>query len=267
VARPLQRPDGVEIHWQERGRGPNVLIAHQVLWSFPGVYGELIADLARDHRVVTYDPRGCGLSTRRGPYDTETDTADLRAVAEEAGGDAIAIAVGYGYNLAARVGSERPGLIADVLCLQPAAASVLPRHELKHADVLAGSESVLEVLVQLMNTDPRAAVRTVLAAASPELSEKQLRERVARIWDYVTPEAIPVRTQAWLDDDATPYGRALGARLRILHGQAEMIYEGALAARVAELYPDAHLEEVPGGPISRPDLIAAWVRRVSGVRA
>lgn len=264
---PLQRPDGVEIHWEERGRGPLVLIAHQVLWSFPGVYGEVIADLARDHRVVTYDPRGCGASTRRGPYDTETDTGDLLAVAEAAGGPAIAIAVGYGYNLAARVGSARPDAISDVLCLQPAAAAVLPRSELRNADVLAGSDSVIEVLVQLMNTDPRAAVRTILAAANPELGERELRERVARIWAYVAPEAIPVRTQAWLEDDPSENGRALGGRLRILHGEAEQIYEGALAARVAELYPEAHLEELPGGPISRPDLIAAWVRRVSGVTA
>lgn len=262
---PIQRPDGVEIHWEEHGRGPLVLIAHQVLWSFASVYAELIGDLARDHRVVTYDPRGCGASTRRGPYDTGTDAGDLLAVAEAAGGAAVAVAVGYGYNLAARVASARPDTISDVLCIQPAAAAVLPRSELRNAEVLAGSDSVVEVLVQLMNTDPRAAVRTLLAAANPDLGERELRERVARIWAYVSPEAIPVRTLAWLEDDPSERGRALGDRLRILHGEAEQVYEGALAARVAELYPDAHLEEVPGGPISRPDLIAAWVRRVSGV--
>ena len=62
---PLQRPDGVEIHWEEQGQGPLVVVVHQLLWSFPQVYAELIGDLARDHRVVTYDARGCGASTRR----------------------------------------------------------------------------------------------------------------------------------------------------------------------------------------------------------
>lgn len=264
---PIQRPDGVDIHWEEHGRGPLVLIAHQILWSFPGVYEELIGDLASDHRVVTYDPRGCGASTRRGPYDRETDTGDLLAVAERASGPAVAIAVGYGYNLAARVASARPDAISDVLCVQPAAAAVLPRSELRNAEVLAGSDSVLEVLMQLMNTDPRAAVRTILAAANPELGEKELRDRVARIWAYVTQEAILERTKAWLEDDSSEHGRLLGDRLRILHGGDEPIYEGALAARVAELYPDAHMEEMPGGPISRPDLLAGWVRRVSGITA
>jgi pimeloyl-ACP methyl ester carboxylesterase len=221
----VERPDGVEIHWEERGRGPLVLIAHQVLWSYPGVYAELIADLARDHRVVTYDPRGCGASTRRGPYDTETDAGDLRAVVEAGGGEAVAFALGYGYHLA------------------------------------------IEMLLQLMSTDPRAAVRTLLGAANPELDEDQLRERVARVWEYVSPQATLERTQAWLKDDPSERARALGPRLRILHGGPEPMYEGALRARVAELYPEAQLEELAGGPISRPDLFAARIRRVSGARA
>jgi pimeloyl-ACP methyl ester carboxylesterase len=102
----IERPDGVEIHWEERGRGPLVLIVHQILWSRPGVYAALIAELARDHKVVTYDPRGCGASTRRGPYDAETDAGDLLAVAEAAGGGAVALAVGYGYNVAVRVAAR-----------------------------------------------------------------------------------------------------------------------------------------------------------------
>ena len=39
---------------------------------------------------MIYDPRGCGASTRQGPYDAETDAGDLLAVAEAAGGEALA---------------------------------------------------------------------------------------------------------------------------------------------------------------------------------
>jgi pimeloyl-ACP methyl ester carboxylesterase len=263
----VERPDGVEIRWEEKGRGPLVLIVHQLLWSFPQVYAELIRDLARDHRVVTYDARGCGASTRRGPYDPETDAGDLLAVAEAAGGAAVAMAVGYGYNIAARVAAARLDAISDVLCVQPAAAAILPRSELRRADVIGGSDSVAEMLTKMMRTDRRAAVRTLLAAASPELGEDELRERVAHVATYVSPESTLERTEAWLADDASEHSRALGDRLRILHPETEPIYEGALKGRVAELYPEAHVEVVPGGPISRPELIAAWVRRVTGVRA
>ena len=47
----LERPDGVELHWEERGEGPPVVLAPY--WSgHPGVYEDLLSDLARDHRVV-----------------------------------------------------------------------------------------------------------------------------------------------------------------------------------------------------------------------
>jgi pimeloyl-ACP methyl ester carboxylesterase len=263
----VERPDGVEIHWEEQGRGPLVLIVHQILWSYPGVYADLIGDLVRDHRVVSYDARGCGASTRVGPYDAETDAGDLLAVTEAAGGQAVAIAVGYGYNLAVRVAAARPDAISDVLCLQPAAAAMLPRSELKGTDVMAASDSVVEMLLQMMSTDPRAAIRTLLAAANPEFGEDVLRERVAQVSEYISHESTLGRTHAWLEDDTSEHARALGGRLRILHGGSEPMYEGALAAHVAELYPEAHLEQLAGGPISRPDLMAEWVRRVSGVRS
>jgi pimeloyl-ACP methyl ester carboxylesterase len=267
VPSPLRRPDGVEIHWEEQGQGPLVVVVHQILWSFPQVYAELIGDLARDHRVVTYDARGCGASTRRGPYDTGTDADDLLALALAAGGAAVGIAVGYGYNVAARVASARPDAISELLCVQPAAAAILPRSELKEVEVMGGSDSVVEMLTKMMQTDQRAAVRTLLTAANPELSEDELRRRVAHISSYVSPESTLERTEAWLADDPGEYSRALGSRLRILHPETEPFYEGALTARVSELYPEAHVEEVPGGPVSRPELIAAWVRKVSGVKA
>jgi pimeloyl-ACP methyl ester carboxylesterase len=263
----VERPDGVEIHWDEEGRGPLVLIVHQILWSHPGVYVDLIGNLVRDHRVVTYDARGCGASTRVGPYDAETDTGDVLALTEAAGGRAVAIAVGYGYNLAVRVAAARPDAISDVLCLQPAAAAMLPRSELKGTDVMAASDSVVEMLLQMMSTDPRAAIRTLLAAANPEFGEDVLRERVAQVSEYISHESMLGRTHAWLEDDTSEHARALGGRLRILHGGSEPMYEGELAAHVAELYPEAHLEQLAGGPISRPDLMAEWVRRVSGVKA
>jgi pimeloyl-ACP methyl ester carboxylesterase len=262
----VERPDGVEIHWDGQGRGPLVFIAHQILWSYPKVYAELISDLVRDHRVVTYDPRGCGLSSRRGPYDAETDAADLLAVVEAAGGDAVALAVGYGYNLVARVAADRRDLISDVLSVQPAAAAMLPRSELKDSGVIAASDSVIEMLMTMLSTDPRTALRTVVAATNPELGENQLRERVERVSAYISAEAALDRAQAWLQDDPSEQARVLGDRLWILHGEAEPLFEGALAARVAELYPKAHLEQNPGGPISRPELTAAWVRRLTGVK-
>jgi pimeloyl-ACP methyl ester carboxylesterase len=259
----LERPDGVEIHWEAQGEGPQVVIAHQALWSYPQVYAGLIDDLARDHRVVIWDPRGCGGSSRRGPYEIDSDAEDLAAVVGGTSGAAVAVAVGYGYTLAARVAAARPDLISHVVAVGPAAAAILPRKELKGSGALAASESVVEMLMQMMSTDPRAALRTVIAGTNPELDEDQVRERVEHAAAYISPEAALDRIRVWLEDDWSAQARILGDRLWILHARMEMLFEGELAARVTELYPDAHLEEIADGAISRPDLTAACVRRIT----
>jgi pimeloyl-ACP methyl ester carboxylesterase len=242
------------------------VLAHHTLWSYPGIYGELIADLARDHRIVYYDPRGCGRSSPHGPYDPESDAGDLGAVAEAAGGAAVAIAVGDAFNRAARVAAARPDLISHVIAIGPAAAAFLPRAELKGSGVLAASESVIDMLLQMMTTDPRAALRTMITVVNPDLAEDELRERVDRVADYIIePEAGVERARAWLDDDVSDQARVLGDRLWILHGGADPMFEGTLRARVAELFPRAHLEQMADGPISRPDLTAALVRQLTGV--
>ena len=55
----------------------------------PATYEGIVADLARDHRVVTWEPRGCGSSSEDGPFDIATDAEDLLALdprARAAGG-------------------------------------------------------------------------------------------------------------------------------------------------------------------------------------
>ena len=64
----IKRPDGAELHWEERGEGPNVVIANQ-FFSPLSVFGGLMDLLAERHRLVTYDPRGIGRSSAHGPYD------------------------------------------------------------------------------------------------------------------------------------------------------------------------------------------------------
>jgi pimeloyl-ACP methyl ester carboxylesterase len=263
----LKRPDGVSIHWETQGEGPTVVLAHHTLWSYPGIYADLIEDLAGDHQVVVYDPRGCGQSTHQGPYDFDTDAGDLQAVIEAAGGAAVAIAVGDGVNRAARVAAQRPDLIAALIAIVPGAAAVLPRAELQGSGVMAGSDSVIEMLLQMMHADPRAALRSLITSINPDLDENELRERVDRVADYLSIEAATGRTNAWLEDDLSGPVNKLGERVWILHGGVDPLFEGALGARVAELFPKARVKVLADGPISRPDLTAAHVRSLTGIRS
>jgi hypothetical protein len=115
---------------------------------------------------------------------------------------------------------------------------MLPRSELRESGVLAASDSVVEMLLQMMTSEPRAALRAVLTATNPELSDDELKERLDRASAYISPEAAHDRAEAWIADDPSEPARAVGDGLWILHSEAEPLFEGALVARVAELYPE-----------------------------
>ena len=238
-------------------------LPHHSLWSYPAIYANFIDDLSRDHRVFIYDPRGCGSSSRRGPYEPQTDAGDLTAVAEAAGGATVAVAVAEGFNRVARVAAARPDLIHHVIAIGPAAAAFLPHAELEGSEVLAASDSVIEMLLQMMRTDPRSALRTVITTINPGLENAELRERLARTNRYIHPESVEERVRAWLRDDVSEHARTLGDRLWIVHGGSDPLFEGTMGARVGELYPKAHLLELADGPISRPELTAALVRELT----
>ena len=97
--------DGVKIYFEVFGRGaPTVLlmptwsIVHSRLWKMQAPY------LARHHRVVTFDGRGCGRSDRpAGPaaYADVEFAADAVAVMDETGTDAalvVGVSMGGGCS-------------------------------------------------------------------------------------------------------------------------------------------------------------------------
>jgi pimeloyl-ACP methyl ester carboxylesterase len=150
----LTRPDGVEIHWEERGDGPLVVVAPH-FYSFPGVYTGLVEELARDHRVVAYDARGTGSSTRVAPRSPEVDGEDLAAVAREGGGDAVVVGQGDGGDRGAMVAVTSPDLVRAVVV---AGATVVPPEDLAGVEGLSGSAAVLDTLTELAELNFRAAV-------------------------------------------------------------------------------------------------------------
>lgn len=72
IERRLTAP-GIELFFEDRGQGPEVLLAHG-MWCDAGMFSRLAADLARDHRVLTPDFRGHGRSS---VPDRQWQIADL----------------------------------------------------------------------------------------------------------------------------------------------------------------------------------------------
>jgi pimeloyl-ACP methyl ester carboxylesterase len=259
----LERDDGIEIHWVRRGQGPLVVLAPYCI-SHPSVYDPLEAELGAHHAVVRYDDRGTGLSTHRGPYDMETGAGDLETVLEAGGAPAVVVAMADAVNRAVRVAARRPDLVDGLVV---PGGNPAGRRALEGADAMITSETVVDAFLSMAETDYRGALRSLTAAGNQQMSEDEVRERVRQQVDYQPQEAAVSRLRAWADDDASEYARECGQRLWLLYakdtggGWFPTGQEGQRLAR--RLFPAAHVEALEGGVISRPDLTAAIVSRIT----
>jgi pimeloyl-ACP methyl ester carboxylesterase len=260
----LRRPDGAEIEWWVEGTGgPLVAIALMAVHP-PRVCARIAGDLASDHRVLGYDLRGTGASSRTPPYDIETDAADLAALVEEAGGDALVVALGDGARRAVRAAAGRPDLIHTVVI-----SGELPLGRIGGAgslDALANSPAVLDALLGLLATDYRTGLRTMLTSSGEdEWHEAAMRRRLDVIEAHSPAEVGVPRMRSWIEDESRAEGRALGDRLWYLHYPGNAWFQGSLDI-VRRSLPEASLEPVSEGVISSPRENAAAIRRIVAAR-
>jgi pimeloyl-ACP methyl ester carboxylesterase len=224
----------------------------------------LAADLAADHRVLTYHLRGTGGSSRTGPYDMETDAADLAAIVEEAGGDALAIALGDGARRAVRAATERPDLIHTVVI-----SGELPLGRIGgggSAEALSNSPAVLDALLGMLETDYRMGLHTMFASSGEGgWGDSALRERLDAVEAQCPREAGVPRLRAWIEDDSREQGRALGDRLWYLHFPGNAWFQGSLEA-IRRGLPEARFVPVSEGVISRPEENAVAIRQILATR-
>jgi pimeloyl-ACP methyl ester carboxylesterase len=255
----LARPDGVELHWEERGQGPLVVGAFACL-AFPAVFDALLGDLASDHRVVTYDPRGCGRSTHRGPYDMATDEADFTALLEEAGRGAVVVSTGDATNRAVRVAARRPELVRAIVS---PGGNPLGRPAFAGSEGYAASDSVIQMTVDLLSTDYRSGLRMIVSSTNPQLDEEGVRERVDEQAAYASQDVTLARLRAWIADAAPEESLSVGDRLWILEHPFNPWFPLDMIENTRRLLPEAHVEITEDGPLSRPDIAAGVVRRLT----
>jgi pimeloyl-ACP methyl ester carboxylesterase len=259
----LEREDGIEIHWEQQGEGPLVVLAPYSIFH-PSVYDPIAAELARDHRVVRYDDRGTGESTRAGPHDMGTGAGDLAAVIEASGSPAVIVGLGDATNRAVRVCAERQELVEAMVIPGGMPAG---RERLEGSEAMAASDTVVGAFLSMCETDYRGALRSLVTAGNPQMSEDEIRERVRLQADFLPQETALARLRAWVEDDALQAALACGDRLWLLCSEnagGGWFPGGREAVRLSrELFPDAHVELLDDGIISRPDLTAAVVRGVT----
>ena len=142
------------------------------------------------------------------------------------------------------------------------------RDRLEGSEAMASSDTVVNAFLGMCETDYRGALRSLVTAGNPQMSEEEIRERVRLQAEYQPQETAVARLRAWVDDDSLEAGprlrRAALDAVRGEHGRAAGFRRAGRPRELSrQLFPDAHVEEIEDGIMSRPDLTAAVVRRVT----
>jgi pimeloyl-ACP methyl ester carboxylesterase len=250
----LARPDGAELYWEEAGEGPGVLICNT--FNLATVDG-LIERLAASRRVVHYEPRGIGRSTHQGPYDIGTGVEDVEALLEETGAVEVALGIGDGSHRALRIADARPDLVDRVVFTSTA----LGRPGDASAPGFSGSTEVLFALMSLMRRDYRSGLRQMLAGSAHD--EDFERERVDELAAMVPQEAAIGYLEAWISAGSMDVARRLGDRLTVLAYPGNAWFPLETYEALRDALTQACFELVEDGPMTRPDLTAGILLRVS----
>jgi pimeloyl-ACP methyl ester carboxylesterase len=259
----VEREAGVSLFWQEWGEGPGLLVVHSYI-QHPTVLERLLAELSPGHRMIRYDARGTGESTRAGPYDMQTDVEDLIAIAEDAGPLAAVLANGDATNRATHAAAQRPDLVPYVISMET--MPLLPG-QAADTDALVGSGGVLSALMGMMRTDYRAGMLAAIQRGNPDMTPEQARERLDATVAYIPHEAGLGRLEAWINDEPGDDPYALADRLIVAYEGAGAWFTEELHERGQQLLRDAQFIKLEGGAVSRPELTAAVVRRITGAGA
>ena len=259
----VEREGGVSLFWQEWGDGPGLLVTTSYI-QHPTVLDGLLGELSYGHRIVRYDMRGTGESTRSGPYDVETDIEDLIAIGEAVGPLAAVVSNGDATNRAVHAAARRPDLFPYVVSLE---TIPLARGQAASTDALVGSDGVLGALVSTMRLDFRTGLVAAVQRGNPDMSEQQLRERIDAVVAYTDHEAAVARLAGWIADDPGDDPASMGNRLLIAYEGAGAWFPAELVESGQDLLPEAQFVKVDGGAISEPEHTAAVVRRLTGIAA
>ncbi|HEY6891476.1 MAG TPA: alpha/beta hydrolase [Solirubrobacter sp.] len=243
----------VELYYEDHGSGPPVVLLHGWPLDSRSWEPQLHPLLEAGQRVILYDRRGFGRSSRpTSGYDFDTLAADLNAVLSSLDLRDVTL-VGFSLGTgevaryARRYGTERLKRCVFIESLAPSFA--------KSAGNPWGVDAAGVAGVQQAILDDRFKWLTGLTGDFLNLDEylgsRVSEETVRAIWNAGS-EASPIATWAcppgWLEDFGEDIKR-IDVPTLILHGTADRILPiDGQGRRLHAALPDAHYVEIEGGP-------------------
>jgi pimeloyl-ACP methyl ester carboxylesterase len=246
----------VELYYEDQGEGRPVVLIHGYPLDGHSWERQTRALLATGHRVITYDRRGFGRSSKVGSgYDYDTFAADLNVLLETLDlRDVVLVGFSMGTGelarYVARHGHERIAKLAFLASLGP--------FLVEREDNPGGVPQQVFDGIEAAARGDRYAWFTQFFADFYDLDENLGRrisqEAVTASWNVAVSSA-PVAAHAvvasWIEDFRADIEavRASGVPALVLHGTADRILPvDATARRLRRALPGAQYVEVDGAP-------------------
>jgi non-heme chloroperoxidase len=243
----------IELYYEDHGSGPVVVLLHG--WPLDSRSWEpQIHDLLEaGNRVIVYDRRGFGKSSRPTVgYDFDTLAGDLDKLMTKLDLSEVTL-IGFSLGtgeLARYIGRYGTGRLKSCVFIESLAPSFVKSEENPKGIDQAGVDATRQAIL-----DDRPAWLTGLLGdflnLDDYLGKRVSEETVRNMWN-AGAEASPIATWAcvltWLEDFNEDI-KAIDIPTLILHGTADRILslEGQ-GRRLHAALPEAHYVEIEGGP-------------------
>jgi non-heme chloroperoxidase len=243
----------IELYYEDHGSGSPVVLIHG--WPLSGASWEkqTAALLAAGHRVITYDRRGFGRSSKPAVgYNYDTFAADLDAVLNTLKLTEVSL---VGFSMGTGEVTRYIGKYGAKRVRKAVLIGTLGPYLVKTADNPEGVDrSVFEGLKAAIKADRPALLMEFLrnfynfdVTGGKLVSERVLEEN----WNVaVTASAIGTQAcvDSWIEDFRQDIARNTVPTL-ILHGDADRILPGdASSRRQAKMIKNVSFVELKGGP-------------------
>jgi pimeloyl-ACP methyl ester carboxylesterase/predicted glycosyltransferase len=254
--------DGVKVHYELFGEGePTVMllptwsIIHSRHWKLQ------VPDLARRHRVITFDGRGNGLSDRpAGPdaYRTAEFTADALAVMDATGTErAVLAGLSLGSTWALELGALHPERVAGIVFIGSALPlAPTPEERLAHSftERLDTTDGWAKFNVHYWRDHYQEFIEFFMRKIFTERHSTKPIEDAER-WGLETDPETLIATQLGVrapgelfaePDRAEELARRVRCPVLVIHGDEDAVRPHAGGARLAEL-TGGELVTIEGG--------------------
>lgn len=255
VARPdeqhvgyLTAPDGVCVAYAVAGTGPPLVKAANWLthleqeWDSP-IWGHWLHELARDHRLVRYDERGCGLSDWEVPdfcFDAWVDDLTLVVHAAGVGPEPFALlGISQGAAVAIAYAVRHPERVSRLVLVGGYARGRLVRADTAEAREEAALDLEIGKVAWRRDDD---AFRQVFASQFLPDAERSLWDAFNRLQRVTTsPENIVSFLDVFARIDVTGLAPQVRCPTLVVHARGDLRVPRSQARELANLIPDSRL--------------------------